>query len=356
VTLSSFVVDLLAPLSARLVPLLGEGELELAEAWGLLALPLPLLVWWLLPAHRDRQLSVRIPFFEHLAGAVRGSPERGAVVRGRNWAQRLLAPFVWLLIVGAVARPQWVEPPVERVESARDLLLAVDLSGSMDTRDFSAPDGSQIDRLEAIKLVLDDFITRRHGDRLGLVVFGDAAHLQVPFTLEHDTCRELLAETQVRMAGPRTMIGDAIGLAIRLFEESESEQKVVVLLTDGADTGSRVPPSKAAEIAAQKGITVHTVAVGDPETGGEDVVDVAALQGIAETTGGRFFLAANTAELAGIYAELDSVEKHDFETLAYRPRRPLFHWPLGAALILLLAYHVLAAATTALGVLRERHA
>jgi len=354
--IEGLVSDLLAPLSSWLLPLMGEGELELGVPWALLALPLPLLVWWLLPPHRERQLSVRVPFFEQVAGAAGLRPERGAVVRRRTWIQRSLAPAFWLLIVAALARPQWVDPPIERIESARDLLLAVDLSGSMEARDFTAPDGSRIDRLEAVKLVLDDFIARRRGDRLGLIVFGDAAHLQVPFTLEHDTCRELLAETRIGMAGSRTVIGDAIGLAVRLFDESEARQKVLVLLTDGDDTGSKVPPFKAAEIAAQRGITVHTVAMGDPSTGGDDVVDVATLEAIARTTGGRFFLAVDTEQLEGIYRELDAVEKHDLETVAFRPRRPLFHWPLGASLLLLLTYHLIAAAATGLRALRERHA
>lgn len=336
--------DLLAPVSVFLSTGLGPGDLELALPAALLVLPAPLLVYWLLPPYRERQASVRVPFFEEVAGAARMKPQAGAVILRRNVLQKALAPMLWVIAVLGMARPEWVEPPLTRVESARDLLLAVDLSGSMAISDFRDPDGNRISRLDAVKEVLDDFITRREGDRLGLVVFGDAAHLQMPFSRDHDAVRALLAETRVAMAGPRTMIGDAIGLAIKLFEESGAEQKVVVLLTDGADTGSRVPPNKAAEIAAERGVTIHTIAVGDPEGLGENRVDVALTEQIARITGGESFLAQDRDELSEIYAELDRIEQRELEAVSFRPRRALFHWTLGAIVILVLAYHVLVTA------------
>src|SRR5262249_14305415 len=147
----------------------------------------------------------------------------------------------------ALARPQWLEPPVTRTLPSRDLMLAVDLSGSMETKDFTAPDGKKVDRLTAVKAVLDDFLSRRKGDRVGLIVSGSAAFVQAPFTDDLDVCRELLSETSVRMAGPKTALGDAIGLAITRFEKSNTPQRVLIALTDGNDTGSRVPPERAAE-------------------------------------------------------------------------------------------------------------
>jgi Ca-activated chloride channel family protein len=312
----------------------------LAYPWILTLLPAPFLIWWLLPPYRERKESVRIPFFDQIAKLSGRKPSPGAVVIRKNILQMLIAPLVWGLVVTALARPQFVEPPIERVESARDLLLAVDLSGSMEARDFTDAEGNRIDRLEAVKLVLDDFIARRQGDRIGLVVFGDSAHLQVPFTLDHEICRELLDQTQIRMVGPRTAIGEAIGLAIKLFEASDAEDRVLILLTDGDDTGSKVPPPKAAEIAAQRDITIHTVGIGDPETGGDDVVDVANLRAIAAATGGSSYLAVNQAELEGIYRELDLVEEQELTTLSYRPRRELFLYPLGAGISLVLFYHL----------------
>jgi len=329
---------------------------ELASPWLLALLPAPILVWWLLPPYRERKASVRTPFFSELAGRLGQTPSQGAVVLRKNLFQKLLAPLVWALIVLALAQPQLVEPPIEKTESARDLLLAVDLSGSMDARDFVDRDGDRIDRLEAVKQVLDDFISRREGDRIGIIVFGNSAHLQVPFTLDHDICRQLLDQTRVRMVGPRTAIGDAIGLAIKLFEESGAEERVLILLTDGNDTGSKVPPTKAAEIAAEREITVHTVGIGDPATGGQDIVDLDELERIAATTGGRSFLAVDRDELEGIYAELDRIEERQFETQSYRPRRPLFHYPVGAAVLLMLGYHLLMFLSTLTRGKAERHA
>src|SRR5262249_273325 len=173
----------------------------------------------------------------------------GAVVPRSTWTQRLLAPVVWALLVAAMARPQWMEPPLEHVEPARDLVLAVDLSQSMQTTDFVGPDGARTDRLTAVKRVVDDFVARRKTDRIGLVVFGQAAFPQAPLTLDHAGVRALLAETRIGMAGPQTAIGDAIGVAIRMTEHSTMPEKVLVLLTDGNDTASRVPPAQAAAIA-----------------------------------------------------------------------------------------------------------
>jgi Ca-activated chloride channel family protein len=226
----------------------------------------------------------------------------------------------------------------------------------MDTRDFVDPEGNRIDRLEAVKQVLDDFIARREGDRIGLIVFGDAAHLQVPFTLDHDTCRLLLDQTRIGMVGQQTMLGDAIGLAIQLFEAGEAEERVLILLTDGNDTGSKVPPTKAARIAADRGVTIHTVGVGDPAASGDDLVDVEALQGVASVTGGQAFMAENRSELEEIYAQLDAIEPQEINTLSYRPRTPLFQYPVGAATVLIFVYHLIMALAASLRRRRVRHA
>jgi Ca-activated chloride channel family protein len=326
-------------LTPLLVPFLGPGDLELGWGPALLALPLPLLVWWLLPAYRERVESVRVPFFEEVAAVSGLPPRRGAAVLRRTLLQWVLAPLAWALIVLALARPEWVEPPLHKTETARDLLLAVDLSQSMETRDFESPGGGRVDRLQAVKLVLDDFITRRQGDRLGLVVFGDAAYLQAPFTRDLAACRALLDETAIGMAGPHTALGDAIGLGIRLFEASGAKQKVLVLLTDGNDSGSRVPPEKAAQLAAEHGVTVHTVGIGDPAASGETRVDLEALRRISATTGGRSYLAKDRERLAGIYEELDRIEPRELKAASFRPRRPLFFWPLGASLVILFSFY-----------------
>jgi Ca-activated chloride channel family protein len=266
----------------------------------------------------------------------------------RRLLQWVVGPVVFLLLVGAAARPELVLPPIQKTESARDLLLAVDISESMDTRDFPDGTGRKLERFDAVKHVLRDFIARRPGDRIGLLVFGEAPHLQAPFTLDHDLLQGLLEEVRVGMAGGRTMIGDAIGLGIKLFDESHAPQKVVVLLTDGNDTGSRVPPRKAAEIAKAHGIVVHTVGIGDPATRGADLVDAGTLEAVARATGGATFMALDGQELEGIYRKLDEIEKADLKTATYRPRRPLFQWPLGAAALAVLAFFALMSGLRAL--------
>ena len=317
--------------------------LSLAHPWLLLLLPLPLLARMLLPAHRATRPAVRLPFLHQLAEATGTRPESGAAVRRRSRIQAVLFVLIWVLVLLALARPQLLEPPVTRQVPTRDLLLTVDLSGSMEAEDFAAPDGTRIDRLRAVKQVLGDFLTRRDGDRVGLIVFGNAAFVQAPFTQDLDAVRQLLDETRPRMAGPRTAFGDAIGLGLTLFDRSEVEQRVMIALTDGNDTGSQVPPAEAARIAADRGITIHTVAIGDPESVGEQALDQQSLKAVAEVTGGRYFFAADQTSLEGIYDTLDQLETREVETISHRPRRDLYHWPLAAALLLGLGYHLAAA-------------
>jgi len=244
-----------------------------------------------------------------------------------------------LLVLVALARPQWLEPPIGRSIPTRDLLLVVDLSGSMEQQDFTNVAGQAVDRLSAVKEVLGDFLARREGDRVGLVVFGNAPFLQVPFTADLTLCRQLLDETAIRMAGPRTALGDAIGLGIRLFENSAAPTKTLIALTDGNDNSSAVPPVEAARVAADRGITIHTVAMGGPTTVGEEALDEPALRAVAQATGGDFFLAMNRGELTGIYDRLDQIETREVKTVSHRPRRDLYFWPLAAALLVWLASH-----------------
>lgn len=314
--------------------------LEFEYPWVFILLLVPAFVWLFVTPRKEAQSAVRTPFFDQLVEQSRQRPSQGAIVLHRSLAQQLVLPIAWILLVASLARPVWVGEPILKTESARDLLLSVDLSGSMDEMDFADESGERITRLDAVKQVLDEFITRREGDRIGLEFFGTAAFLQTPFTLDHDICRALLEEAQVGMAGLRTKIGDAIGLAIKLFEQSEVDDRVVILLTDGNDTGSKVAPNKAAEIAADHNMRIHTIAMGDPETIGENTLDEDELKMIADITGGLFYRAMDRQELASIYAELDEIEPLELETISFRPKRQLFFWPLGAALVLLALLHL----------------
>ena len=315
--------------------------LQLEYPWLLALLPLPLLAWWLLPPYGERTRAVRVPFFEELTRATGQTPAHGAVVLRGNWLRRVLAPLCWVLAVLALAGPQRLEPPVERTESARDLLLAIDLSGSMATPDFLDPKGERIDRLSAVKSVVDDFISHRSTDRIGLIVFGTHAFPQAPLTLDHVAVRELLDELQVGMAGEQTAIGDAIGMAVKMTEHSRQRERVLILLTDGNDTAGRIPADKAAQIAKDHHVVIHTVGIGDPNAKGENRVDLATLERIAEVTGGRSFRGESREQLADIYALLDRMTPSKVKHSVYRPKMKLYYVPLGAALLLMLAYHLL---------------
>lgn len=302
--------------------------------WVLVLLLLPPIVRYVLPVYRKSRVAVRVPFFRRMAELFEIEPTEGGVVRDRRWGDFLFNALLWALIVCALARPQYLEDPITRVLPTRDILLIVDLSGSMETADFTNADGKTIDRLTAVKEVLDDFLTQRQGDRVGLVVFGNAPFVQVPFTQDLEACRLLLNETEPRMAGPRTAFGDAIGLGITLFEKSSVTDRVIIALTDGNDTGSKVPPIEAAKIARDKGIVIHVVGVGDPEAAGEELLDEEVLETVASETGGNYYFAENRQKLEGIYTELDKIDTREVETQSYRPRIDLFYWPLAFFLVM----------------------
>lgn len=313
--------------------------ITLAYPWLLLLLPLPLLVMFLWPAHREPRSALQVPFLQRLEKITGRRAGEGATVLQGVWGRRIVLPFVWLCIVLAIARPQWVEPPVSKQVPMRDLLLAVDLSGSMETQDFTDAGGKPVERLTAVKQVLDDFLSKRTGDRVGLIFFGTAPFVQAPFTEDLPVCRQLLAEAQVKMAGPQTAFGDAIGLAITMFDRSDMKDRVLIVLTDGNDTSSQVPPAKAAEIAKGKGIVVYTVSVGDPRAAGEQALDVPTLQAVAKETGGIYAAAADRKQLEQIYKQLDALETRTAASVSHRPRRDVHHWPLAIGFVATMLYH-----------------
>jgi Ca-activated chloride channel family protein len=306
--------------------------LTFAHLWIFALLPLPWLVRAILPPRRTARVAVRVPFGDRLRAA---TADGGSVSRVTKRASRQLVPaLVWLLVLTALARPQWIAAPLTRNLPTRDLLLLVDLSGSMRQEDFTNATGKKVDRLTAVKEVLGDFLVRREGDRVGLVVFGDAPFLQAPFSTDLSLSRRLLDETAIGMAGPRTAFGDAIGLGVTLFDESDVPAKTIIALTDGNDTASQVPPAEAARVAKQRGIRIHTVAIGDPTTVGEEKLDEVALRAVAQGSGGSYFFAGDRNQLAGIYTELDKIETRQVKVISHRPRNDLFYWPLLAALVL----------------------
>ncbi|WP_170424642.1 VWA domain-containing protein [Ruegeria arenilitoris] len=307
-----------------------------AASWVFVLLPLPALVYWLAPPHREKSNSIRIPFFRHVAKAAGVEPRSGSVIPRRATFQTATVVVIWCLLIIAMARPEKLGEPVVIEKSARDVVLALDISGSMDQRDFTASDGTLTQRLAAVKDVLRQFIAERQGDRMALIIFGTRAFVQAPFTEDLNSLNGFLDQTQVGMAGPNTALGDAIGLGIRTFESSEVDQRLMIVLSDGADTSSRMTPVNAAAIAAEKGVVIYTVGVGDPDASGEDRVDLDALKDIADRTGGAYFFANDQDALAETYARIDELNPRIVETQSYRPRESLAHYPLGLVVLLML--------------------
>jgi len=312
---------------------------EFIWPWAFAALPLPLIFYLLLPAARSSAgKALRIPFFRELADL----NETGTKKNFRGI--KLLALLAWLLLVGAAARPQWIGEPVSMPISGRDLLLAIDISGSMKIEDMNL-NGEMVDRLTIIKKVAGDFIKRREGDRIGLILFGSRAYLQAPLSLDRKTINQFLQESMIGIAGKKTAIGDALGLAVKRLHERPGKRKVLILLTDGANTSGTIEPLKAAELAQTDKVSIYTIGIGadrmvvnsffgDRVVNPSSDLDEQSLQKIAALTGGRYFRARKVGDLEAIYDLLDKLEPVVSEDNSLRPVHELFPWPLGGALIL----------------------
>ncbi|MEM8631965.1 MAG: VWA domain-containing protein [Pseudomonadota bacterium] len=304
--------------------------------WAFFLFPLPRVVWRFVPAREDRVAALRVPFFRSLTEAAGVEAREGASVLARLQFQMICAVLIWALLVLALTRPERLGEPIVIETAARDVVLGLDISGSMDARDFVAEDGTRKQRLEAVKDVLRSFIAERDGDRMALIVFGTRAFVQAPFTEDLQSLNGFLDQTAVGMAGPDTALGDAIGLAVRTFEASEVDERLMILLSDGADTSSRMTPVNAAAVAADRGVRIETIGVGDPQASGADRVDLAALEAIAKATGGGFHYASDEAALEAVYGEIDRLNPRVTNTISYRPRESLVHIPLILALLVLI--------------------
>jgi Ca-activated chloride channel family protein len=318
--------------------------------WLGLLLPLPLLVQRFWPAASSEEPAVRVPFFQRWQALGQRQARRGG---SGNRGSLILLWLLWVSLLLAAARPVWIGDPVELPKSGRDLMLAVDLSGSMRVEDMQVGN-NLVRRIDAVRTVGADFISRRQGDRVGLILFGSNAYVQSPLTFDVATVEQFLLDAQIGFAGQETAIGDAIGLAVKRLRERPAESRVLVLLTDGQDTASSITPMDAARLAQGMGIRIYTIGIGADQLalpglfgssfGSRRVnpsadMDEAALQEIAGTTGGRYFRARDPLELAGIYQLLDELEPIEQEAATYRPRQALGHWPL---LLALLASFILA--------------
>jgi len=308
----------------------------LAWPWLLVLAPVPWLLRLLMPVSRSSDVqALRVPWFSAVAGG------KGGWMR-RPWLA-WVAALVWLLLVVAASRPQWIGEIESLPVTGRDLLLAVDISGSMDTQDMVL-NKTAVNRLKVVKKVAGEFIQRRHGDRVGLILFGSRAYLQTPLTFDTETTATLLDESEIGLAGRETAIGDAIGLAVKRLRDDAAADRVLVLLTDGANTSGEVQPLQAAEFAARDGLTVYTVGVGADEMMVQDFfgsrvvnpsadLDEDTLRTIAERTGGRYFRARDAKGLEKIYEILDELEPVESDVEIIRPVDELFYWPMGLAYV-----------------------
>jgi Ca-activated chloride channel family protein len=316
---------------------------SLAWPWMLLALPLPLLARALLsPVTESQEVGLKVPSFKGFAVLTNRS-EAEQLLNWRIW----LAIIAWALLVLAAARPERIGDELDVPVSGRNLMLAVDLSGSMDAKDFELGN-RRVDRLTATKAVASDFIERRKGDRIGLILFGERAYLQVPLTLDRETVNILLMEAVIGLAGEKTAIGDAITLAVKRIYEQDAmgDEQVLIVLTDGANTAGEIDPIKAAELAQQIGLRIYTIGIGAEQmlvssiTGGLRPVNPSAdldeetLTRIAAITGGQYFRAKDTAGLQDIYRLLDKMEPVAEPEAGFRPVKSLYYWPLGGAFVL----------------------
>ncbi len=316
---------------------------SLAWPWMLLALPLPLLARAILsPVTETQEAGLKVPSFKGFA-VLTNRARSEQLLNWRVW----VAIIAWILLVLAAARPERVGDEIDVPVSGRNLMLAVDLSGSMDAKDFEIAN-RRVDRLTATKAVASDFIERRQGDRIGLILFGERAYLQVPLTLDRETVKILLMEAFIGLAGEKTAIGDAITLAVKRIHDQDAagEEQVLVLLTDGANTAGEIDPVKAAELAQQIGLRIYTIGIGAEQmvvpsvTGGLRRVNPSAdldeetLTAIADLTDGQYFRAKDTAGLQEIYRLLDELEPVDEPEAGFRPVKSLYYWPLAGAFAL----------------------
>ena len=316
---------------------------SLAWPWVLLVLPLPLILRRLLPPAKGlSEAGLRVPSLDSFE-TLRDRSDAEQLLNWRFW----IAVLAWVLLVVAAARPEKIGDELDVPVAGRNLMLAVDLSGSMDHKDFELA-GRRVDRLTATKAVASDFIERREGDRIGLILFGERAYLQVPLTLDRETVNVLLMEAFIGLAGEKTAIGDAITLAVRrVYDQAgDAADQVLVLLTDGANTAGEVMPIKAAELARQVGLRIYTIGIGADQgtisslAGGRRRINPSAdldeetLTQIAQLTGGRYFRATDTASLQDIYRLVDELEPVEEPESGFRPVKSYYFWPLGSALAL----------------------
>ncbi len=306
---------------------------EFSWPWAFLLVPLPFILLFL--KSTVTRLTIKAPSLIGMPQSRYGAAKKARV--------SLLGWLCWLCLCSAVANPKYYGDPISLPLEGRDLMLAVDLSGSMEEADM-AYQGQYIDRLSLVKAVLSEFITARKGDRLGLILFGDTAFLQTPLTRDVTTVSQMLVEAQIGLVGKATAIGDALGLAVKRFKLKEDSNRILILLTDGQNTSGNLDPEEALILAKEEGIKVYTVGVGSNSSNRGffsmglsrgSSLDETLLKKIASETGGKYFRATDAQTLQSIYSELDRLEPLEDDQQTFRPQSALFYYPLGVIILLI---------------------
>jgi Ca-activated chloride channel family protein len=330
--------------------------LELSWPWMFLALPVPVLIYWLVPRAPRQEAALRVPFYRQLVQLHTDASRH----YNKNPLILLCCITIWILVVIASSRPQWVGEPVQIPTTGRDMMLTLDLSGSMEARDMFL-NNTQLSRFQVMKAVISDFVDKRQGDRLGLALFAAHAYIMTPMTHDLGTVRKLVEELEIGVIDESaTAIGDAIGLSVKHLREQPENNRVLIVLTDGINNAGELTPVQAAQLARTEGIRMHVVGIasdqfaqrslfGNRAGGLRSEIDDDTMAQIAEMTGGRYFRARSLEDMIQIYDELDQMEPIEQDEQTYRPITLLFYWPLGVALLLsyLLALSAMPAASRA---------
>jgi len=307
-------------------------NLQLAYPFIAFLMPLPFLIYWLLPPIKNRSSSLIFPYFDAATKVSGQKPKKASTIKKRSWLSYLFMYIIWLLLLVSLASPELVGKPERKIKTTRNFLILADLSFSMANKDWRI-NNKPVTRWEAVKSIMQEFIVKRESDRMGLVFFASNAYIQAPFTTDLNTVRTMLDEADVGMAGQMTNIGKAIVKGMDLFERDSIKGKVILLLTDGVDSGMDILPLDAANLAKKDSTIIYTVGIGDPGSSSSDL-DERTLTEIAELTGGKYFRAKDAVALENIYKELDRLEPVEYEEESYTPKTLLYFYPLGAAMIL----------------------
>jgi Ca-activated chloride channel family protein len=315
-------------------------QFEIAYKWVFLLAILPIIIYAVLPVMRKKRAGIVVPFFQRAVSVSDQKAKKRAWISRKNPLAWLVLTSCWLCLLAAASSPRYVGKPAKKTKTVRSFLIVTDISFSMATTDWHV-DGKRLSRWGAIKSIMKGFVKDRKSDQVGLVMFGTNAYLQSPFTTDLETVDWLMDQTEVGMAGQMTGIGNAIAYSTKIFKQDTIKQKVMLLLTDGIDSGQGIPPLDAAQAAKRDSIIIYTIGIGRAGGSGGYDLDEKTLKEIANTGGGKYFNAMNPGQLKEVYNTLDKLHPVVYDEETYKPVILLYYYPLGASVLLVLAGQLL---------------